>query len=65
MHLISDHPFCFVVVLLQEDAHSIVLQLDGSDGGGQADPTVGLFGVFDGHGGKEVAKFVANHLVCC
>ena len=23
----------------------------------------GMFGVFDGHGGGEVAKFVANHLV--
>ena len=38
-----------------EDAHSVVLDLDGS-------PHSGFFGVFDGHGGKEVAKFCASHL---
>ena len=39
----------------QEDAHSVVLNLDNSKSG--------FFGVFDGHGGKEVAKFSALYLV--
>ncbi|CAL5218962.1 g716 [Coccomyxa viridis] len=37
-----------------EDAHSIVLDLDTTK--------AGFFGVFDGHGGKEVAKFSAVYL---
>jgi hypothetical protein len=40
----------------QEDAHATVLQLE-------ADGRTALFGVFDGHGGKQVAKYVAQHLV--
>ena len=40
---------------LQEDAHSVVLDLDSAKSG--------FFGVFDGHGGKEVAKFSALYLV--
>eukprot|EP00803_Ostreobium_quekettii_P001918 evm.model.scf_2090.4 EVM.evm.TU.scf_2090.4 scf_2090:17865-24744(-) len=39
-----------------EDAHLAALQIQGH-------PGKCLFGVFDGHGGKEVAKFVALHLV--
>jgi len=35
-----------------EDAH--ISELDIGDGNA-------LFGVFDGHGGREVAKFVQNH----
>lgn len=38
-----------------EDAH--VTALDVIEG------EVSLFGVFDGHGGCEVARFVENHLV--
>jgi len=37
-----------------EDAH--VTALDVVDG------EVSIFGVFDGHGGPEVARFVENHL---
>ncbi len=40
----------------QEDAHATVLQLE-------ADGRTAMFGVFDGHGGKQVAKYVAQHLV--
>ena len=40
----------------QEDAHATVLQLE-------ADGCTAMFGVFDGHGGKQVAKYVAQHLV--
>lgn len=37
-----------------EDAHAVVLDVDQE--------RTGFFGVFDGHGGKEVAKFAAKHL---
>ena len=37
-----------------EDAHIADINLGNS---GQ----IHIFGVFDGHGGKEVAQFVANH----
>ncbi len=40
----------------QEDAHSVVLEMEGA-------PKTGFFGVFDGHGGKEVARFTALYLV--
>ena len=46
--------FCNVVP--QEDAHAIAL--------GLADrPDAALFAIYDGHGGKEVAKFAAEHMV--
>ncbi|KAK9843641.1 hypothetical protein WJX81_000782 [Elliptochloris bilobata] len=38
-----------------EDAHATVLQLD-------PEGTTAMFGVFDGHGGKQVAKYTAQHL---
>ncbi|CAL8469876.1 g9418 [Coccomyxa elongata] len=38
-----------------EDAHSILLEMENSS-------KTGFFGVFDGHGGKEVARFVALYL---
>ena len=37
-----------------EDSH--IAELDIGDGNA-------FFGVFDGHGGREVAKFVQNHFV--
>lgn len=37
-----------------EDSH--IANMDIGDG-------VGIFGVFDGHGGSEVAKFVQKHFV--
>ena len=40
-----------------EDAHIVNLDVDDAKKG-----QVALFGVFDGHGGKEVAKFCAAHI---
>ncbi len=40
----------------------IVLDMEGHDKNHQSRPTTSLFGVFDGHGGKEVAKFAAAHI---
>lgn len=37
-----------------EDAHIAALDIE---------PDISVFGVFDGHGGCEVAHFVANHFV--
>ena len=47
--------FKAVFAALQEDAHLAALDVDGSSS---------VFGVFDGHGGREVAKFVSLYLVC-
>lgn len=58
----------------QEDAHTILMDLGspGQNGGGSAAAgntsqgqhgPLALFGVFDGHSGKEVAAFCAQHLV--
>lgn len=38
-----------------EDAHIVATNIDGTG--------VSIFGVFDGHGGKEVAQFVEKHFV--
>lgn len=50
----SNRPSC--TCSLQEDAHAVSLDVDGST-------KTGFFGVFDGHGGKEVALFTAFHMV--
>lgn len=60
----SDDTFEFGVCAMQgwrtdmEDAH--VVNLEMKKGGDES--KIALFGVFDGHGGKEVAKFCAVHL---
>ena len=41
-------------VSLQEDAHLAALNVDNK---------CSVFGVFDGHGGREVAKYVSMYLV--
>ena len=38
----------------QEDAHVAVISLEDKK-------HIDVFGVFDGHGGKEVSQFVSNH----
>lgn len=38
-----------------EDSHIVATDIDGTG--------ISIFGVFDGHGGKEVAKFVEIHFV--
>jgi serine/threonine protein phosphatase PrpC len=38
-----------------EDAHAVHLSMDSKH--------TALFGVFDGHAGKEVAAFCARHIV--
>jgi serine/threonine protein phosphatase PrpC len=40
----------------------IVLDMEGHDKDHKSRPRTSLFGVFDGHGGKEVAKFAAAHI---
>jgi len=40
----------------------VVLDMEGHDKDHQSRPKTSLFGVFDGHGGKEVAKFAAAHI---
>jgi len=52
----------FLLLFVQEDAHMVVLDLHRDDEDPAAHPTTGLFGIFDGHGGKEVAAFSAAHL---
>ncbi|CAM9471213.1 unnamed protein product, partial [Discosporangium mesarthrocarpum] len=45
-----------------EDAHLASLNLRQTEGEGSAEAPVAIFGVFDGHGGAEVAKYCANHM---
>lgn len=49
---------------IQEDAHAVVLDVDAvsKDNSTASGPPTALFGIFDGHGGKEVALFTAKHL---
>jgi len=38
-----------------EDSHILETNVDGRG--------IHIFGIFDGHGGKEVAKFVERHFI--
>ena len=40
----------------QEDAHIADVSLGENK-------NIDLFGVFDGHGGKEISQFVSNHFI--
>jgi serine/threonine protein phosphatase PrpC len=40
----------------------VVLDMEGHDKDHQSRPRTSLFGIFDGHGGKEVARFAAAHI---
>jgi Protein phosphatase 2C len=54
----SSTPFQFqphILTLVQEDAHVAALNFDGRE-------DVAFFGVYDGHGGAQVAKFCAMHM---
>jgi serine/threonine protein phosphatase PrpC len=42
-----------------EDKHNVILNIDGKD---QEKAQVNYFGVYDGHGGKFVSKFLAKNL---
>jgi len=45
-----------------EDAHALVLRLEDSAPDAAQHPPKSFFAVYDGHGGYEVARFVARHL---
>lgn len=46
-----------------EDAHVAVTDISLPDGGGKVHSDAKVFGVFDGHGGAEVARFCSLYLV--
>ena len=48
--------YLMVCGCLQEDAHCAVLQVDSTT-------NTGFFGVFDGHGGQEVARYSSLRMV--
>lgn len=42
-----------------EDQHEIIINLDGNN---SEIKDINLFGIFDGHGGKDVAKYINSHI---
>jgi len=45
-----------------EDAHALVMRLKDATEEAAGEPPKAFFAVYDGHGGYEVAKYVARHL---
>jgi len=50
-----------------EDAHACILDLQSTEGGGEATPAnsdsrISYFGVYDGHGGDKVAIYTGENL---
>lgn len=42
-----------------EDQHEIIINLEGTD---SSIKNLNIFGIFDGHGGKDVAKYLKSHI---
>jgi len=63
MRFLNSH-FLYLMILGRkgmEDAHITLLNINKDSDADENSQEISVFGVFDGHGGKEVAKFTARH----